>query len=205
MAEQFSRTTPLSHVEQRGINVDDATVRLSIIESRAIAQVMCSPGNAAAVANALAIGVTPGQATTTDDYNALPLSPGQWMLYTPSQQQGSDAAAAMNGGFAQFLNERLNGQGYVSEQSHGRVIFRVAGEGARAVIEKGCRLDLHPSVTQAGYCAQTPMAQVGVILHQVSEDPVYDLLVYSGFARSFWHWLTESAAEFGFRVTNNQD
>ena len=31
---------------------------------------------------------------------------------------------------------------------------------------------------------------------QLDDAPTYDLLVYSGFARSFWDWITEAAAEF---------
>jgi len=72
----------------------------------------------------------------------------------------------------------------------------LVGALARDLMARGCRLDLHASVARKGFCAQTQMAQVGVLIHQVSDAPAYDLYVYSGFARSFWHWLTETAAQF---------
>ena len=93
------------------------------------------------------------------------------------------------------LNRRL------AELSPGMVEEFVNLEALRDVMAKGCRLELHPRAAGAGFCAQTPMAQVGVLLHQVDDAPVYDLLVYSGFARAFWHWLSGAAAEFGLAAT----
>ena len=192
---EFTEVTPLNAVE-RGMdhhNTDSErpALELAIIENRAICQVFAAKGQTAAVASALSLSQEPGVASVSDQFTALPLSPGQWMLHSASGRDGT---------FCTDLRSRLTGIGYVSEQSHGRLIIRVSGSKARQLLQKGCRLDMHPSVMSQGSCAQTPVAQVGVLLHQIDDAPGYDLMIYSGFAQSFWHWLTESAAEFGYRV-----
>lgn len=157
----------------------------------ALCQLMARHDQAKAVADRLGIGADPGRASVSKDFTALPLSSGQWMLISE---------AGRDGAFTAGVAERAGDLGHASEQSHGRVVIRLAGPCARDVLAKGCRLDLHPGVHQPGMCAQTPIAQVGVLIHQVDETPSYDLLVFAGFARHFWEWLTEAAAEFGYRV-----
>ena len=45
----------------------------------------------------------------------------------------------------------------------------------------------------------TQMAYVGVHLAQVGPDE-FELSVFRGFSESFWEWLTEQSAEFGYLV-----
>ena len=93
----------------------------------------------------------------------------------------------------------LDGLASVSDQSHGRVVIRVAGAKARDVLAKGTPVDLHPDAFPVGTSAMTQMAHVGVHLTRVAED-AYDLSVFRGFAESFWEWITEQAEEFGYQV-----
>lgn len=157
----------------------------------ALCQLMARRDQAKALAERLGIGADPGRASTAENFTALPLSSGQWMLV---------AEAGRDGAFTGGIAERAGDLGHASEQSHGRTAIRLAGPCARDVLAKACRLDLHRSVHQPGMCAQTPIAQIGVLLHQVDATPAYDLIVFAGFARHFWEWLTEAAAEFGYRV-----
>ena len=115
-----------------------------------------------------------------------PLDSGCWC------QRKRRKKTALQGSIA----DQIEGIGHVSNQSDSRVCFRLSGPGARAVMAKGCRLDLHPKVVQAGFCAQTVVAQIGVILHQVDDTPTYHMLVYSGFALDFRDWIEAAASEF---------
>jgi len=184
------RMSPLTNTDTSGINPDDATLVLQQRASGAMVQVFARKLRMQGVA-AVLLGAEPGKATVTERWTALPLAPGQWML---------SAAAGGDGNFLQALAAELGDTVYLSEQSHGRVIIRVSGLQARELMQKGCRLDLHPTVVSAGFCAQTSIAQTGVLIHQVDDAPTYDLHIYSGFAQSFWHWLTGAAAALGYRV-----
>ncbi len=176
---------PLGEVSE--FSADGGGAVLQVRPDFAMVQVFAKTGKAGELAQKLDIVSDPGKAGDTSSFAALPLSPGQWMLIADNANANT---------FGQEITEQISGLGYVSEQSDARICIRVSGPNARDLMARGCRLDLHPSVTAKGFCAQTQMAQVGVLIHQVSDEPAYDLYVYAGFARSFWHWLTETAAQF---------
>lgn len=153
-----------------------------------MAQVFAANGKTTAVERALKIKETPGKAIISKDYSAIPVAPGQWMVVS---------ATAKSDGFSDRLRSKLKKNGYVSEQSDARIIFRISGPRARELMQKGCSLDLHPSVTGKGWCAQTQMAQAGVIILQTSDAPVYEVMVYSGFAQHFAEWLEHTGLQLG--------
>lgn len=186
---KFKTATPLesffSSTPQSG-NGNGVEVRTSF--DRAIIQVFAAKGKTGSVERALKIKQKPGMASETSDYTAIPLAPGQWMLIS---KRASDIS------FGEKIQTKLKKNGYVSEQSDGRMIFSVSGNRVSDLMAKGCRLDLHPSKTGKGWCAQTQIAQAGVILLQTSEKPSYDILVYSGFAQHFAEWLAHTGAQLG--------
>lgn len=184
------RVSPLGHLPEfrhGEAAVSGPSLSLSARTDLGIVQVFARSGKAEFLATEHGFSPQPGQASAISGMTTLPLSPGQWLVVS---DQGSE------GQLRQQLASQLGEVAYISEQSHSRVAFRVSGDKARQVMQKGCRLDLHPSQAQSGFCAQTSMAQVGVLIHQVDDAPSYDLYVYSGFAMSFWHWLHHSALEF---------
>jgi sarcosine oxidase subunit gamma len=164
-----------------------------IVERRGLAlvQVLVRPSQDVAVAARLGLDPAPGRASETPAGTALWLAPGTWMVVTQDVEDG---------GLHRSLPERLGDLAAVVDQSHGRAVLRLAGPRARDVLAKGCRLDLHPRVFTPGMCAQTVIAQIGVLLHQCDEIPTYDLYVFRGYALDFLEWLTSSAAEFGYRI-----
>jgi heterotetrameric sarcosine oxidase gamma subunit len=134
--------------------------------------------------------------------------------------QGEATAAALDGHAAQWagpdqyfvlaegrgegelyreLKVRLAGVASVIDQSHGRVVIRIAGPKVRAVLAKGTPVDLHPDAFPPGKSAMTQMAHVGVHLTRVGPD-AFDLSVFRGLSQSFWEWITVQAEEFGYQV-----
>jgi sarcosine oxidase subunit gamma len=81
----------------------------------------------------------------------------------------------------------------VSDLSSSRMIIELAGNHARALLETGCGLDLHPRAFGPGQCAQTLLARVPVILDQVSDAPHYRLLVRRSYASWLVDWLIDAA------------
>ena len=157
----------------------------------ALVQVLARPGQEEAVVARLRLDPAPGVASETPDGTVLWLAPGTWMVVAQDVEDG---------GLYSRLREELGDRAAVVDQSHGRAVLRLAGASARDVLAKGCRLDLHPRVFTPGMCAQTVIAQIGVLLHQCDEIPTYDLYVFPGYALDFLEWLTSSAAEFGYRI-----
>ncbi len=130
----------------------------------------------------------PGRSAATPFGTALWLQPGVWAITAPRGPEGALAAR---------LAERFADAAVAVDQSHGRVTIGIEGPAARKMLAKGIRLDLHPKVFAVGSVAATECAQLGVALHRADETR-YELIVMATFARELWHFLTESAAEFGY-------
>ena len=126
------------------------------------------------------------------DIELLWTGPGQWMALLRRDLPPGELEARLAAVFA--------GLASVAEQSDGRSIIRVAGPKARDALAKGLPIDLHPRAFRPGDTALTVAALIGVQIWQVDDVPTYEIAVFRGFARSFWHFLTESAAEFGYEI-----
>ncbi len=143
-------------------------------------------GFLAAAATALGAGLPLAPDTSAGDSRGaiLALGPDEWLLVG-----------------ARFHDALPIAGGFLTDVSHGRAAVRISGPRARELLAKGCSLDLHPRVFQTGQCAQTSIARVSVVLHLLHAQGVFDLYCARSYAVSLWHWLTEGAAEFGYRVT----
>lgn len=185
---ELKSTHPLGDLDDLKCNVfGESEVTLAVTKIPALVQLFAKKGQEDALAKKLKIATAPGWASDTAQFTALPIAPNQWILVSNK---------VMGPAFADEISSKIGSLGYVSEQSESRARIRISGCKARELMSRGCRLDLHSSVVSKGFCAQTVMAQIGVLLHIVEDEPVYELYVYSGFARSFWHWLTETAQQF---------
>jgi methylglutamate dehydrogenase subunit D len=104
------------------------------------------------------------------------------------------------GEFESALAAVFSGLASVAEQSDGRSVIRIAGPRARDALAKGLPIDLHPRAFRPGDTALTVAALIGVQIWQIDEKPTYEIAVFRGFARNFWHLLAESAAEYGCEI-----
>ncbi|MEL7430197.1 MAG: sarcosine oxidase subunit gamma family protein [Pseudomonadota bacterium] len=190
MAKMFS-AHPLEQFAEKLKTPAGKGVIVEYLPSNGMVHLFAARGKTAAVERALGIKGSPGRSSVTKEFSALPLSPGQWLLICERPD--------LSGSFADWVKGKLKGNGYVSEQSDSRVRLRLSGPRVTELMQKGCRLDLDPDATGAGWCAQTQMAQCSVVLHQVNDNPVYDILVYSGFVRNFAEWLEHTGAQLGIR------
>ena len=180
---------PLREFFHRLGNNSGSGVKVEVITDRGMVNLFSTSGKARQVERSLGISGKPGKATEDKEKVAIPLSPGQWLLVSHKSD--------INGGFAARIQDKIKKNGYVSEQSSARVMFRVSGSRARELMQKGCRLDLHPDASGENWCGQTQIAQIGVILRQSGNSPVYELYVYSGFAQDFAEWLSHTGAQLG--------
>ncbi len=88
--------------------------------------------------------------------------------------------------------------GAVVDVSANRTTLRLAGSGAREILETGCSIDLHPRAFGPGRCAQTTVARTSAILLEVEPGadaaggPDYRLLVRPSFASYLASWLLDA-------------
>ena len=172
------RESPLQHASKPGrfgLAGGAPGVTFTVLHPLTLVSVIARKGKAKAVKDAL---------------SALRGSAVMWAGPDQYYVKGADAAA---------LKKKLGDAASVIDQSHGRVVFRIEGPKARALLAKGTPVDLHPSEFPVGKSAVTQMAHVGVHLTSVDKD-AFELSVFRGFSESFWEWMTEQALEFGYLV-----
>ena len=83
--------------------------------------------------------------------------------------------------------------------SDSRAILRITGLKARNVLAKGVTVDMHTSIFSVQAIAHTMVEHAGVLVHRVGPE-AFELYVPRSYSVNLWHWLTESAAEFGYEV-----
>lgn len=121
------------------------------------------------------------------------IAPEQWLLRAPGRFADLDAAL-----------DALTPYATLIDQSDARAVLTLSGPRARDVLAKGLEIDLHPRVFGPGKIAVAPVANISAVLWQVDDAPTYEIAVPRSFAGSFWHWLSEAAAEYGYRVDDER-
>ena len=120
------------------------------------------------------------------------LGPDEWLLASST----GDIAELRNA-----LEDALRGQHVaVSDLSGGLVTYQLLGEAARALLAKGCALDLHPAEFKSGSCVQTGLAKANIVLSTSDDGESYDIIVRRSFADYVWQWLSNSGRNLGIEV-----
>jgi heterotetrameric sarcosine oxidase gamma subunit len=127
-----------------------------------------------------------GQSSVGADRLIVSVRPERWLLL---------AAPAAPGAFAQLCSDACADCAAVVELSSALTALHVAGPAVRAMLARGCRLDLEPSLFGAGCAAATLMAQVPVTLAALPTGVL--LLTPSTTGRHFREWLAGVAQPFG--------
>jgi len=214
MVEPYLRQSPLAHLglDARAVS-DPGSAAVSLCERRffALVNLRGRPRDAAfldAIESTLTLRL-PTTANTTATaadgaVSALWLGPDEWWITAadPAPEAGPRLAAR--------LREALGGRpGAVTDISESRACIRIAGPRARAVLQKGCPLDLHASVFGAGQCAQSHVSKADVVLHLVAENgtngaapgaATFDVYVLRSFAEYLWRWLADAGREYGVAI-----
>jgi len=161
-----------------------------------LATVLARQGKSAALAARVGerFGLALPQGPTRADAGAIAFAgtgPGAWLA----------TSEAGGNGFAASLREAIGDLAAVVDQTDGQAVLRVTGPRLRETLAKGVPLDLHPVVFRPGDVAATLVSHVGATLWRLPDardgSPVFEIAVHRSTAGSFWHWLAESAAEFG--------
>jgi sarcosine oxidase subunit gamma len=186
------RRSPLAHLAaaMRSASMAGTAVALREISFLTMAGLRVRPGSPAAGALDTAAGVSLptrcGEVGGSPDGTAiLWQGPDEFLLIAPD---GSDAV--------ERLTRALGAEaGAVVDLSANRTTLELAGPAARAVLQKGCALDLHPRAFTAGMAVSTRLGPVPVVLWQVDRE-CYRILPRASFADYTARWLLDAMAEF---------
>lgn len=162
------------------------TLTIKEREGFGLATVMARAGvEADAVGVALNLAAPAGPSVVRGETLALiGTGPGTWLALADHPPAG----------WPDDIGARLRSLASVSDQSGGYRIFRVSGNGARTLLQRGASIDFHPQSFAAGSVAVTVIAHIGVIIWQIDDQPSYDVAIFRSFGTSFRRWLQASCA-----------
>lgn len=176
---------------------DASQVELAELPFADIANLRGNPDDSAfssAVQQALGLPL-PRVPNTTAEGNrriACWLGPDEWLLRSAdSQPQGA-------GQIARQLEQALAGQFFATtDQSSAYSILQLRGPHARAVLNKGCPLELHPEVIRHGQCAQSHYFGASVLLRPLDADGQdWEIIVRRSFAEATAGLLLDAMTEY---------
>lgn len=176
----LGRATPYDRT-WRGFSVSEEP-------ARALASMTTRLGQDEALHAAIlsAFGTTlpePGRRAQADKTVFSWTRPGQWSV--ESDGVGPSLVEAL---------QRAAGEAAtVVDLSDAWLRLHLAGPQARAVLEKLCPLDLHPSVFPVGSVTRTLMDHLGVSIALLDDEPRFALWVERSAARAFLHAVDHAA------------
>lgn len=188
------RRSPLQHLAAELAAASVSGSRGVTLSERAfctMVSVRVDPARPAAARLEAVLGTTLptqiGGVSTSADYQVLPLGPDEFLVFSAT---GDDLLAGR-------LTEALGDDaGLVVDLSANRTTLELSGPSARAVLEKGVVVDLHPRVFGPGTAISSTLGPVPVILWQTDELPSYRILPRASFADYTARWLLHAMVEF---------
>jgi sarcosine oxidase subunit gamma len=193
---QLSALDGIAHAGRHGRRTAAAGVFASEVRHTGLALVTSYQGKQQATRDAaqrafgVALPSTPRRVAGRD-LAFIWSGPDQWLAYVwPIPAMGVTAG----------LTKAFAGLAAIVDQSHARTLLRLSGPRVRDAFAKGMPIDLHPTVFKTGDAAITTAGHIGTQLWQLDDAPTYELAVARSLAKSFWHWLEISAAEYGLEV-----
>lgn len=190
------RTSPVAHLADAmaAASVDgDRGVALREIPFLTQVGLRARPGTPSAAALESALGITlprrSGEVSGPVGRQVLWISPDEFLLVADPDSVDIAAVAAVLGTGEEAL------AGSVMDLSANRTTLELSGPSARAVLEKGCHYDLHPSVFATGSAVSTQLGPVPILLWK-TDEATFRLMPRASFADYTVHWLLDAMGEF---------
>lgn len=136
----------------------------------------------------VALGFMPPDGPTRVEHDGLAMigtGPAAWLAMTETPEVDWPAS----------LERKLTGLASISDQSGSYAIFRIAGENARVLLQRGAFLDLHADRFRTGSTATTVIAHIGVVFWCI-DDNTFDIATFRSYGPSLSRWITTTAASF---------
>lgn len=197
MPETSERRHGLETLVAAADSADDARVEIRVLPDRGFLNLRLDPRHGDGIAAAARVlgHALPLSAnrSTTGGHRIHWLGPDEWLIETDAERAadlGTELSAALAGFHAA-----------INDVGGAHVALGVSGDAARAVLAKGCTLDLDPRTFGPGQCARTVLARATVVLAFADTAPAWTIIVARSFADYLWRWLAHSARPHGVRFT----
>ena len=189
------RRSPASHLAQ-ALEAGSVPGKVAVKEGpfQTMAGVRVDPNSEEGARIASVAGGLParcGEVSGKEGVSVLWLGPSEFLVVAPEEAHDS-----LGGDLIGSLTAALgDAPGQVVDLSANRTTFELSGPRARAVLEKGCALDLHPRSFTAGTALATEVGNIPVVLQKTGEES-FRLFPRASFADFLGRWLLDAMREY---------
>ena len=154
------------------------------VEGHGLATIMARKGvSPATIGKALGVEAPEGpRSAVTGKRRLVGIGPDTWLLMED----------AIGPEWIAGIERCLVGLASVTEQSSGFALLDISGPSARAVLQKGLAIDLHPDAFPAGAAATSTIDHIGVTFWCVATNS-FQIATFRSYGRDFRRWLEETA------------
>ena len=132
----------------------------------------------------------PNRYSADCDTSVRNIGPGIWQVV--GQHCTSPSVAT--------LRQQLGGAATVVDLTQARTAFRIQGQAARATLAKHCSLNLNLADFPCGSATMTRYGSISMTLACIHEAPIFELMVFRGYAEFILESLLKSASEYGLLI-----
>lgn len=189
------RRSPASHLAQ-ALEAGSVPGKVALKEGpfQTMAGIRVNPNSEEGARIASVAGGLParcGEVSGKEGVSVLWLGPSEFLVVAPEEAHDS-----LGGDLIGSLTAALgDAPGQVVDLSANRTTFELSGPRARAVLEKGCALDLHPRSFTPGTAVSTEVGNIPVALLKSGEES-FRLFPRASFADYLGRWLLDAMREF---------
>lgn len=187
----------MAHAEVTG----DRGVSIREIPFLTLIALRVAPGTteAAAIESQLGVALPSGVGQVTGSPEATAVlwnGPDEFTVVQPdAMASGGVLPEELTAQLAGILEEH-EARGQAVDVSANRTTIEVSGPSARAVLEKGCRMDLHPRAFPVDHAVSTNYGVVQVLLWRTGEQ-TWRIMPRASFAEHTARWFMDGMTEFG--------
>ena len=145
----------------------------------------------AILATYLGVNVLPtvGNFVNPEETYCAALSPGHFMIFSNNRSLYSEVQKLLSADIASVV-----------DISHSRCGIHLSGKNSTTLLNKGISINLNDDALPEMSVLQSSVHSIGIILFKVQYED-YLIFSYSSFFDSFYTWVIDSAAEYGYAPT----
>lgn len=133
----------------------------------------------------LPLPASPNRFVACNDMQCVWQGPDEWLLVVPDGRQLV---------MADRLEEALDGIHHaVTDVTGNRVIFRLSGRNAPALLSIGCSIDFSEHLFPKGAAVQTLLAGTPVTILRIDDEPSFDIHLRRSYRTWLRDWLFHAA------------
>ena len=191
------RRSPAQHLRAEMEQGSTDAVRLREVPFLTQIALRAVPGTPASAALEAALGTRlPRQVGEVsegpDGLRVLWLAPDEFLAVAPDEAGSGVRTTDHAGRLAKALGDR---PGQVVDVSANRTTLELSGAVARSVLDKSCRLDLHPRAFPVGNAVATHLGATPAVLWCTAEQ-TWQVMVRPSFATHVVRWLLDGMREY---------